>query len=471
MIKNLIEVKKSLKEIKEGLRGFTERVVLLLIIFGVWLFLDIFQNRLSSFYAVLSLLLIMTLYAIYMQIAYKYKKRKARKNPISINEEYKPFVSIMIPCHNEENVIKTTVENVLKLQYPNYEVIVIDDRSEDNTASILIELEKKYDNVKVVICEKDAFPGKSIVLNEAMKWAKGDAILVFDADAYVESDFLCKLVPFLEPHDIGAVQARKVIMNREENFLTRCQDNEYALDTHFQVGRDAVKGAVELRGNGELIKREALNDIQGWNNYTITDDLDMSTRLQIKGWDIRFCPNICVYEEGITSIKALYRQRRRWVEGSIRRYLENIRPILFSKDMSIRTGVDLIAYLTEVILPFMAVSEFLLQMGRSLFHYSNTFPASIILGGVICVFYMIGIAYSIRRYNNLSRIQTLKQGLQTSIYFIAVWFPLVLFIVFKIIFGKKTMEWGKTSHGINKIILEDKKYIINSEEGISLREE
>ncbi len=471
MIKNLIEVKKSLKEIKEGLRGFTERVVLLLIIFGVWLFLDIFQNRLSSFYAVLSLLLIMTLYAIYMQIAYKYKKRKARKNPISINEEYKPFVSIMIPCHNEENVIKTTVENVLKLQYPNYEVIVIDDRSEDNTASILIELEKKYDNVKVLIREKDAFPGKSIVLNEAMKWAKGDAILVFDADAYVESDFLCKLVPFLEPHDIGAVQARKVIMNREENFLTRCQDNEYALDTHFQVGRDAVKGAVELRGNGELIKREALKDIEGWNNYTITDDLDMSTRLQIKGWDIRFCPNICVYEEGITSIKALYRQRRRWVEGSIRRYLENIRPILFSKDMSIRTGVDLIAYLTEVILPFMAVSEFLLQMGRSLFHYSNTFPASIILGGVICVFYMIGIAYSIRRYNNLSRIQTLKQGLQTSIYFIAVWFPLVLFIVFKIIFGKKTMEWGKTSHGINKIILEDKKYIINSEEGISLREE
>lgn len=369
----------------------------------------------------------------------------------------------MIPCHNEQNVIKNTVENVLKLEYPNYEVIVIDDRSEDETASVLIELEKKYDNVKVLIREKDAFPGKSVVLNEAMNYAKGEAILVFDADAYVESDFLCKLVPFLEPQDIGAVQARKVIINREENFLTRCQDNEYALDTHFQVGRDAVKGAVELRGNGELIKRKALEDINGWNNYTITDDLDMSTRLQIKGWDIRFCPNICVYEEGVRTVKALYKQRRRWVEGSIRRYLENIRPILFSKDMSIRTGVDLIAYLTEVIMPFMAVSEFFLQMGRSLLHYSNTFPASIILGGVICVFYMIGITYSIRHYNNLSRIQTLKQGLQTSVYFIAVWFPLVLFIVFKIIFGKKTMEWGKTAHGENKEFVFDKKQGINEE--------
>ena len=471
MIKNLIEVKKSLKEIKNGLRGVTERVALLLIIFGVWLFLDIFQNRLSSFYAVLSLLIIMTLYAIYMQIAYKYRKRKARKNPVSVNEEYKPFVSIMIPCHNEQNVIKNTVENVLKLKYSNYEVIVIDDRSEDETAAVLIELEKKYENVKVLIREKDAFPGKSVVLNEAMNYAKGDAILVFDADAYVEDDFLCKIVPFLEPNDIGAVQARKVIINREENFLTRCQDNEYALDTHFQVGRDAVKGAVELRGNGELIKRKALEDINGWNNFTITDDLDMSTRLQIKGWDIRFCSNICVYEEGITTVKALYRQRRRWVEGSIRRYLENIRPILFSKDMSIRTGVDLIAYLTEVIMPFMAISEFLLQMGRSLLHYSNTFPASIILGGVICVFYMIGITYSIRHYNNLSRIQTLKQGLQTSIYFIAVWFPLVLFIVFKIIFGKKTMEWGKTAHGVDNKFVKDIKYNINSKEVINFREE
>ena len=302
----------------------------------------------------------------------------------------------------------------------------------------------------------------SLVL-QAMSYAKGEAILVFDADAFVEPDFLCKLVPFLEPQDIGAVQARKVIINREENFLTRCQDNEYALDTHFQVGRDAVKGAVELRGNGELIKRKALDDINGWNNYTITDDLDMSTRLQIKGWDIRFCPNICVYEEGVRTVKALYRQRRRWVEGSIRRYLENIRPILFSKDMSVRTGVDLIAYLTEVILPFMAVSEFFLQMGRSLLHYSNTFPASIILGGVICIFYMIGITYSIRHYNNLSRIQTLKQGLQTSVYFIAVWFPLVLFIVFKIIFGKKTMEWGKTFHGGTQGIVFDKKQGVNEE--------
>ena len=91
---------------------------------------------------------------------------------------------------------------------------------------------------------------------------------------------MSKLIPYLEPKDVGAVQARKVIRNRNQNLLTRCQNNEYTMDTHFQAGRDSVKGAVELRGNGELIKRQAVEDIGGWNNYTIVDDLDMSTTLK-----------------------------------------------------------------------------------------------------------------------------------------------------------------------------------------------
>ena len=131
-----------------------------------------------------------------------------------------------------------------------YKVIVIDDRSTDNTASVIRTLESKYEKVIAFIRPQDAFPGKSAVLNDAMAFAKGDAILVFDADATVKSDFLNRLIPHLEPADVGAVQARKIIRNKDYNFLTRCQNNEYTLDTHFQTGRDAVKGAVELRGNG-----------------------------------------------------------------------------------------------------------------------------------------------------------------------------------------------------------------------------
>jgi len=111
-------------------------------------------------------------------------------------------------------------------------------------------LEIKYDKVTALIREKDAFPGKSAVLNDALLLAKGEAVLVFDADARISPDFLSKLIPNLEPEDVGAVQARKVIINKDYNFLTRCQNNEMTLDTHFQVGRDSIKGAVELRWNG-----------------------------------------------------------------------------------------------------------------------------------------------------------------------------------------------------------------------------
>lgn len=308
-----------------------ERVILFVIFFGLGVFLYIFQSYFNTVWGLAFLCLCMTIYALFTNLAYNLKKRKLRKYPQVINEDYKPFISVMIPAHNEEDVIANTVENILQMDYENFEVIVIDDRSTDNTASVIKDLEQKYPKVKALIRQQGAFPGKSAVLNDAFQMAHGDAVLVFDADATVEPDFLSKLVPELEPKDVGAVQARKVIRNRSQNLLTRCQNNEYTMDTYFQAGRDSVKGAVELRGNGELIKREALEDIGGWNNYTIVDDLDMSTRLHIRGWDVRYCIDAIVYEEGITYLWPLFRQRRRWLEGTIRRYLEYSGEALTSK--------------------------------------------------------------------------------------------------------------------------------------------
>lgn len=425
-----------------------ERVVLLLIIASLWVFLFIFQNYMPTFWALVFLCSFMFVYAIYMQIAFKHQKRKLRKKPKEINYEYKPFVTIMIPSHNEQYVIEKTVETVLELDYPNFEVIVIDDRSEDETGKVIKALEAKYEKVIAMIRPKDAFPGKSAVLNDAMALAKGEAILVFDSDARVDKDFLTKLVPALEPKDVGAVQARKIISNAGFNFLTQCQNNEYALDTHFQVGRDAVKGAVELRGNGELLKRVALEDIGGWNNYTITDDLDMSTRMQIKGWDVRFCPDVKVYEEGITKFLPLLRQRRRWVEGSIRRYLENFTDVLFSKNMSLRVSLDMTAYITEIIMPVWMMSEICFQAFRVIKGYENNILSSLVVLFSIGVCFWLVTSYSIRKYNKQPAFRSVVQAVGTSAYLIVVWFPLAMFIVYKIIFMKKTMNWGKTAHGV-----------------------
>ncbi len=390
----------------------------------------------------------MALYMIYMYIAVKHQRRKLRKNPVVYNENLAPFISILIPCHNEAVVIKETVENILNVDYENYEIIVIDDRSTDDTKDAVLELEKKYDKVKALIRDKNAYPGKSAVLNDAIKLAKGEAYLVFDADAKIKPNFIKTLLTKYEGDDVGAIQARKVIINANQNFLTACQYNEYVMDTHLQVGRDAVKGAVELRGNGELIKKNALVDIGGWNNETITDDLDMSTRLHIKGWDIRFVQDAIVYEEGVVTFSALVRQRRRWVEGSIRRYLEYIWDVLFTKDMSLRVGFDLIAYISEFLLPAWLIIEIIVQAFHFVKGHENYILSSAILIVIVGLFFTSGLIYSFRKYSHYTTFKAIIQAIITSGYFITIWFPIVMFIVFKIIFTKRTMDWGKTQHGV-----------------------
>ena len=429
-----------------------ERIALFTILMGLTAFLYVFQYHVNTLWGYVLLLTCMTIYGVYSTLALKHKKRQLKKQPIKINEDYKPFVSILIPAHNEDTVISHTVDNIMQLNYQNFEIILIDDRSTDNTANVIKNLALKYkDRVKTIVRQQGAFPGKSAVLNDAIKLAQGEAILVFDADATVEPDFLNKMVPCLEPADVGAVQARKVIRNGAYNLLTKCQYNEYVLDTYLQVGRDAIKGAVELRGNGELIKRQAIEDIGGWNNYTITDDLDMSTRLHIKGWDVRYCPSAEVYEEGIIYLVPLFRQRRRWLEGTIRRYLEYSMEAIKSKTMSLRAKLDMIAYIAQFIMPLWMILEIVIRAFKALTGkgvLQNELVSSVVIAAITAVGFFMAIRYSLRRYDNQKRISAFIQASYTAVYMLIIWFPMVLFICGKILFCKKDLNWGKTAHGL-----------------------
>ena len=436
-----------------------DRAVLLTIIALTWVLLACIHMIIpvEKLFVVMAL---MAIYTIILTAAFSHQYRRLKKRPERLNLKYEPSVCVIIPAHNEETVIAATIENIMSLDYEKFEVFVVDDRSVDNTAVVLQNLEQKYNGkLRILIRDKDAIPGKSAVLNDAFKLTDKEVICVFDADARVRKDFLKTLLPYLAPEEIGAVQARKVISNKDENLLTRCQNNEYTLDCHYQLSRDSINGAVELRGNGFLVKRAAMEEVNGWNNNTITDDLDLSTKLHLKAWGIRYCPIAEVYEEGITEFLPLLKQRRRWVEGSIRRYLDYFFEIVTSDIISLRASFDMMSYLLEFIMPVLLVSQLIIQTFCYVKGYENQLLGTVAVAFALGMFFFFGLLFSLKRYDKLSWFQTLKQSLETSIYMVLLWVPLVWFIVLKIFFCKRDMRWGKTSHGL--MAKPDKKESVN----------
>jgi 1,2-diacylglycerol 3-beta-glucosyltransferase len=432
-----------------------ERLLLAALIVVVWTIMAILEVWVPQVSFAIAMIAIMLGYSTLVSISMIHQKRKARKNPAPVEDlsSFIPHVSIFLPAHNEELVIANTVANLMNLEYPSYDVLVIDDRSRDATPHILKDLKAKYgEKFEYMIRPMDAIPGKSAVLNDALSVSLGEVVAVFDADARVEPDFLSRMVPFLYREGVGAVQARKVILNASHNLLTQCQNYEYAMDAYFQCGRDAIRGAVELRGNGLLVKRTALESVNGWNNRTLTDDLDLSTRLHLAGWDIRFAHKVTVGEEGITQFCPLLRQRRRWAEGSLIRYLDYSGSILTCEGVSFRTIADMVAYFVQFLLPLWVVSDYALLLITYLMDgeaVKSHVITSLIVLPLLSLYFSINLVIAILRFNrpHATLLDALGGAFWTGLYMVAVWFPTVFAIIVKVLFQKeRSMNWRKTAH-------------------------
>lgn len=427
-----------------------EKILLISMIFVIWLVVFLTGKVMPRYSSVILLLVFMIIYTWLMTLAMVHHKRMEVKRPKPQNMDYLPRVSVVISAHNEEAVIEHTIYNLMKLDYPNFELLIMDDRSSDGTPAILTRLgETLGPPFRYHLRPADALPGKPAVLNECLTIADGEVICVFDADAYVEPDFLRRIIPFLADENVGAVQARKIIANANENWLTKCQNYEYSLDAHFQYGRDSVRGAVELRGNGQLVKREALEEVNGWNVNTLTDDLDLSTRLHIEGWDIRFAHKVPVFEEGITRFGSLLKQRRRWTEGTLFRYLEYAGALLRSRKASLRTTLDMVAYFLEFLLPLWLAMD-LLQLGWGMLTADPTSTriiSSLLVVPIFCVGIGSAIIVAIIRFNRPPLLEAIKWTVITSIYLSILWIPLVFGIMVKVLFQKqRRTRWDKTEH-------------------------
>ena len=282
------------------------------------------NNIENFFYIILTLSFVIVFYGLIV-ISRNFKRNNVL-NTVSrrISNKELPVLDILVAARDEENVIARLVERLFSLDYPTNKlnIYIIDDGSSDKTPLILDRLSRQYDKLKVISRSPNAGGGKSGALNYALKFTHGEWLLVLDADAELKQDSLIRLFSFVEEGDWSAVQLRKSVTNVSKNFLTSCQSMEMAMDAIFQYGRLSVAGVSELRGNGQLIKKETLLACGSFNEDTVTDDLDLSLRLLLSKSRIGILWDPPVMEEAVENLNALLAQRQRWAEGGLQRFFD-----------------------------------------------------------------------------------------------------------------------------------------------------
>ncbi|HYP03045.1 MAG TPA: glycosyltransferase [Cyanobium sp.] len=235
-----------------------------------------------------------------------------------------PCVDVVVAARDEQAVIGRLVERISQLRWPREKLLlwVIDDGSEDRTPELLSDLQKATPQLRVLRRSREAGGGKSAALNLALEHLRGRWMLVLDADGDLQSDGLERLIAYAEAGGWAAVQLRKAVVNGEANLLTQAQAMEMAFDAQIQEGRQAWGGVTELRGNGQLLRRDAVYAAGGFNEATVTDDLDLSFRFLLAGLPIGLLWDPPVREEAVLGLRALWRQRQRWAEGGLQRFFD-----------------------------------------------------------------------------------------------------------------------------------------------------
>jgi 1,2-diacylglycerol 3-beta-glucosyltransferase len=269
-----------------------------------------------------------------------------------------PFVSIVLPASNEESVIGAAVASLCAQRYAgdgsgaSYELVVIDDGSTDRTGARAAEAAGGA--LHVTVRRRERTPGprtKGAVLAWAMPSLRGEVIGAVDADTLVDPAFLERAMrAWARDPRADAIQVSRSPRNASVSWLTRAQAEEQLMDLTSQCGRWATDGTAELRGNGMFVRREALEAVGGWSPRALTEDLELSTRLAAAGRHVTLAPEVAVGEEAVESIGALWRQRLRWAEGSLRRLLEH-GPGLVAGPQPIGRKADFLAFAGEFIVP------------------------------------------------------------------------------------------------------------------------
>ncbi|PIE72382.1 MAG: poly-beta-1,6 N-acetyl-D-glucosamine synthase [Deltaproteobacteria bacterium] len=244
-----------------------------------------------------------------------YFRREFGKNQPPELEEY-PFFSVLVPCHNEEEHIRATLEQLTRLDYPHFEIIAIDDGSQDETTYQIHNLCLEHDMIRGIYLTSQQ--GKATALNTGALACKGDLILTVDADAMIAPDALRWIAwHFVQFPKVGAVTGNPRIINRT-SLLAKIQIGEFSTIIGLIKRSQRILGKIlTISGVMGAFRRQALIQTGFWSTDMATEDIDVTWKLEKQFWDVRYEPRALCWIYVPESILGLWRQRCRWARGGL----------------------------------------------------------------------------------------------------------------------------------------------------------
>ena len=291
----------------------------------------------------------------------KYKKNNPKENA---DFTFEDVVTIQLPLYNEMYVAERLINAVCEIDYPKdkLEIQVLDDSRDETVdivaAAVKLKQQEGFDIKHVRRQNRDGF--KAGALKEGLKTAKGKYIAIFDADFIPKKDFLRSTLKFFNNKKVGMVQTRWEHLNEDFSILTKIQ--ALALDGHFVIEQSVRNKAgffINFNGTGGVWKKECIEDAGNWHSDTLTEDLDLSYRAQLKGWKFVYLRDFTTPAELPAEMNALKAQQFRWTKGAIET-AKKILPLVWKSKIPLRIKIQSTFHLTNnIVFPFILIAGIL----------------------------------------------------------------------------------------------------------------
>lgn len=301
------------------------------------------------YFSCLVLIFFYSVLQLSLAIAYVKNKKKNINSATFIPEEA-PKVTVQLPMFNELYVAERIIETAAAFDYPadKLQIQVLDDSTDetkDVIAAKVAEIAARGVNIQH-IHRVDRTGYKAGALDDAMDRVEGDFIAIFDADFIPDPDFLQKTMPYFKDEKIGVVQTRWGHINKDYSLLTELQ--AFGLNGHFAIeqgGRNATGHFINFNGTGGVWRKTCIEDAGGWEHDTLTEDLDLSYRAQIRGWKFKYLEDVIAPAELPITMSALKSQQHRWMKGGAECFRKMWKQLLTAKDVKFMDRVHGLSHL------------------------------------------------------------------------------------------------------------------------------